>query len=560
MNQPRPEMEAFAPADPPSSGVAHWVEEQVRNTPWWLISIAFHLILLAGMTVITFKEELKSIDEPPQIVPVAKLAPKVPLVRPDDPFKNGFTTSDFKNVPVSDNDEPVLVDFTEAEDSDHNESANDMDMGKMKGQSTDFLSAMEGDGKGVKARGQGGPGVYDAIGVGGGNGSAGRYGHPDWGGRFNRRKVGPGGNGTGQTNASENAVTYGLWWLARHQGPEGGWSCAGFHDRCSGGTCDDPGYSDYDAGVTGLSLLAFLGAGYTHLTHEQYVDPISKQSIRYGEVVKKGVIWLMKNQDAEGCFGGRSGSKYMYNHAIAALAMCEAYGLTDASLFKESAQRGIDFLLAAQMPYKAWRYVKQAPDNDTSVTGWAVMALHAADSAKLRTSRAGYEGAKSWLLEVTASEYDGKVGYTGRGTGQVVVKGKNEDWDDHNALTAVGMMCRIFIDHDPKDPVLKQGAELLLADTPKFSGKAIDYYYWYYASLALFQYDGPDGGAWKKWKEPMMQAIVPSQQPKAAGCLFGSWDADVDRWGFEGGRVYTTAINVLTLEVFYRYANAFGRK
>jgi hypothetical protein len=34
----------------------------------------------------------------------------------------------------------------------------------------------------------------------------------------------------------------------------------------------------------------------------------------------------------------------------------------------------------------------------------------------------------------------------------------------------------------------------------------------------------------------------------------------VDRWGFEGSRVYATAINALTLEVYYRYANVFNPK
>jgi hypothetical protein len=31
-----------------------------------------------------------------------------------------------------------------------------------------------------------------------------------------------------------------------------------------------------------------------------------------------------------------------------------------------------------------------------------------------------------------------------------------------------------------------------------------------------------------------------------------------DRWSYDGGPIYTTAINVLTLEVYYRYENAFG--
>jgi hypothetical protein len=34
----------------------------------------------------------------------------------------------------------------------------------------------------------------------------------------------------------------------------------------------------------------------------------------------------------------------------------------------------------------------------------------------------------------------------------------------------------------------------------------------------------------------------------------------VDRWSGEGGRVYATAINALTLEVYYRYANVFGTR
>ena len=37
------------------------------------------------------------------------------------------------------------------------------------------------------------------------------------------------------------------------------------------------------------------------------------------------------------------------------------------------------------------------------------------------------------------------------------------------------------------------------------------------------------------------------------GCERGSW-APLDRWGMQGGRIYSTALAVLTLEVYYRYA------
>jgi hypothetical protein len=56
----------------------------------------------------------------------------------------------------------------------------------------------------------------------------------------------------------------------------------------------------------------------------------------------------------------------------------------------------------------------------------------------------------------------------------------------------------------------------------------------------------------------MKNALVPHQHTGKDGCRNGSWNPEVDRWGFEGGRVYATAINALTLEVYYRYANVFG--
>jgi hypothetical protein len=44
---------------------------------------------------------------------------------------------------------------------------------------------------------------------------------------------------------------------------------------------------------------------------------------------------------------------------------------------------------------------------------------------------------------------------------------------------------------------------------------------------------------------------------RAEGDDAGSWDPN-DVWGGHGGRVYTTAMGALCLEVYYRYLPLYG--
>ena len=299
--------------------------------------------------------------------------------------------------------------------------------------------------------------------------------------------------------------------------------------------------------MTGLALLAFLGAGYSHLSKDTY------DGISFGTVVRTGLQKLMFVQDAEGCIGPRV-HKYMYNHSIAALALVEAFGLTGSTLFQDNAQRAIDFLVQAQNAGKGWRYEAGSGSNDTSVTGWAVMALKSAELCQLKLPRSCYDGVRSWLDEVTEENYY-RVGYTFKGTGKVYCA-HNEAFNHHEALTAIAIMSRAFMDKRREDPRIRGGVELLIRDLPAWKDKDIDFYYWYYASLALFQVEGGQGDRWKKWNDAMVAALVKNQNPGTSGCKFGSWEP-VDRWACEGGRVYATAINALTLEVTYRYDSVF---
>ena len=76
----------------------------------------------------------------------------------------------------------------------------------------------------------------------------------------------------------------------------------------------------------------------------------------------------------------------------------------------------------------------------------------------------------------------------------------------------------------------------------------VDVYAWYYETYALFQVGGRP---WKTWNTALKRTLTKSQVKKR-GCAQGSWDP-IGVWGYSGGRVYSTALTALTLEVYWRY-------
>ena len=94
-----------------------------------------------------------------------------------------------------------------------------------------------------------------------------------------------------------------------------------------------------------------------------------------------------------------------------------------------------------------------------------------------------------------------------------------------------------------------KSADAILAKLPKWDEAAgsIDHYYWYFATFATYQMGGRH---WKAWSKAMTPAVVDNQRQD--GNVRGSWDPK-GVWGAEGGRVYSTALMVLSLEAYYRY-------
>jgi hypothetical protein len=233
------------------------------------------------------------------------------------------------------------------------------------------------------------------------------------------------------------------------------------------------------------------------------------------------------------------------------MAVCEAYAVTRDYRFKDPGQRAVDFLRVAQNPGLGWKYEPRSGRNDTSVTGWVVMALKAAKTAGLNVDQSMFDGAINWFDRVTDSS--GKAGYMRPGDDGSVIRGVNEHYAKLPTMTAAAVLCRIFCGQSRRDPKILKGVDILMANLPEWNkprNTKVDFYYWYYGSYAMFQYGGQN---WHKWNAAMKKALLNNQ--RVGGCADGSWDP-VGKWGMVGGRVYAMALNSLTLEIYYRYARA----
>ncbi|HKX45587.1 MAG TPA: prenyltransferase/squalene oxidase repeat-containing protein [Planctomycetota bacterium] len=475
------------------------------RAPYLAIAIALHFIAFLVLNAIPW--DLLNTDSPNKIQAAIEMPPEEPFEEPEE--------EEIEEIEEEVIEEPVVQTDQVVEEEEVSEDISD----------TPFDSDA----------------FNDAIGIGGGAGGKGG----GLKGRRGRRKV---------DKAVNQALLAGLEWLKDHQSASGAWDCDGFPVECSkaGPLSDGEGDPLHDVGVTGLALLAFLGFGDTMDDGD------------YKDVIKRGVDWLLDQQDPDsGLIGEDVGEHFLYRHSIATLALCEAYYGSKHPILKRKVQLAVNYIHNSRNSYAAWRYtVPPNGQNDTSVTGWMVFALAAANEAGLDVDFEAFRGALSWFDEVTDPQ-SGRTGYDKRG-GLSSRSNANMQYPatESEAMTAVAVLCRVFIANVFKEDIeqnelLTRGADLMLEKPPLWSddGLTNDMYYWYYGSYAMYQLGGK---YWQRWEKEMEKAIIPTQRNDPP-CFAGSWDPN-GPWGYSGGRVYSTALMVLNLEVFFRYDNLLGTK
>lgn len=337
----------------------------------------------------------------------------------------------------------------------------------------------------------------------------------------------------GADQDTEAAVAAALKWLAKAQSPDGSWNAkqhgGGTETHALGENRSGTG-DRADTGVTGLALLAYLSGGHTHRMGEHQA------------VVLRGLQYLIGAQMPSGDLSGPKQvgrdpsvlNARMYCHGIAMLALAEAYAMTHDPELRQPLLLAIGYTMQAQDPIGGgWRY-RPGDAGDLSQFGWQAMALRSAERSGIRIDPLAQQRMLGFLDSCATGPARGLARYRPR------------EGAASPTMTAEALACRYLLNHRGTAASQLEARNYLLANLPGSSEANV--YYWYYATLALFQMQGE---SWQRWNMAMKTTLVGSQKP-----IYdrepGSWDPDA-LWGGYGGRVYSTAMSCLCLEVYYRY-------
>jgi hypothetical protein len=205
---------------------------------------------------------------------------------------------------------------------------------------------------------------------------------------------------------------------------------------------------------------------------------------------------------------------------------------------RRPAQSAVNLIINTQHETGGWRYGPSKQPGDMSISGWQIMAIKSAQMAGLDVPSVTVVRAKAFLN--SCANQDEGYGYVAGSTSSP-------------RMTAVALLCRQYMENwGPAHPRLIKSINAHLKTNPP---SRQDVYYYYYATQVMHHFGGE---AWRDWNEKMRESLI-QKQDITNGPNQGSWSAAGDPFGRPGGRLMMTSLNLLTLEVYYRYLPLYQR-
>jgi len=291
-------------------------------------------------------------------------------------------------------------------------------------------------------------------------------------------------------------------WFPTHQRADGSWG---------------------DSATTGIVLLTFLGAGET------------QQSGSCRPIVKKGLDALRAGQDADGCLAEPTSPRRLRDHAIAGLALSEAYGMTSALALKPAAQHAVDFALKMRAPGGAWNFTSRRPEQiDVEATVWMAMLLKSARMSELDVDPVVLGEVASALDRISDPK-----------TGRIIGAPNSPTMFSSDAATAAALVVRVLCGRlDTTDALTAKSADVLVAHPP--TAASTDLPYVYFSGLAMI---GLAGDRFRAWLPGLNAFVQQPQMQRRDGPDAGSWDPPEGQP--ESWRIWATAYHLLVGEFYY---------
>lgn len=303
---------------------------------------------------------------------------------------------------------------------------------------------------------------------------------------------------------SEQLIKGGLKYLATRQQPNGSWA---------------EGDRNHAAAITAYVLIAFLSTGNVPNEGE------------YGQVVQRGVDFLLNCARPDGYIAAAEGTHNMYGHGIATLALGELYGMTNDEAIRPRLERAIKLIIGAQNKEGGWRYNPRPDSADVSVSVLQVVALRVAKNSGIDVPEETLDRAVKYIR--SCHHDSGGFTYQSRGGGP------------GSARTAAAVyalqVCGLY-----DDKMVLDGSAYYLKNYQN------DKQYFTYG----VNYAGPvhymiGGDTWRKFYADVRTRII--KDAKSQGSLF-YWNPQGP-----GGESYGTAVSIGVLAMPYGYLPLYQR-